>query len=148
MKSAIEKVGKLAAKTKRAGERNMVGPTPVPLEVLDAILELFAGQKAIAEQIETVVAQVERLARGVNEDLRRRVAKLEEPIEVTIFDDRADLLDRISELETTLERRLKVEREEKPDPTVKPPKYQALSEGYDEPDPPERWRPPRGDGTE
>ncbi len=54
MKTALEKLGKLAAKTKRASERNMVGPTPVPLEVLESILEIAAGQGAVVERLEAL----------------------------------------------------------------------------------------------
>jgi len=104
MKTALEQVGKLAAKTRRASERNMVGPTAVPLEVLDAILGLSAGQKAIVEMVDAVVAQVERLARSVEEDLRRRVDTLEGNRDAPDEDhgDAPDLASRVAELERLL----------------------------------------------
>ncbi len=89
MKTAIEKVGKLAAKTKRATERNMVGPMPVPLEVLEAVLELAAGAGAIVERFESLgKATIDSATKVAGEpivavldrsvlELRRRIDALE-----------------------------------------------------------------------
>ncbi len=100
MKTSIEKVGKLAAKTKRAGERNMVGPTMVPLEVLDSILKLDAGQKAILELIETIQEGIEIRFEGAKAVLRG-VEALEEGGRLR-DKSLADLLERVEGITTII----------------------------------------------
>lgn len=102
MKTSIEKVGKLAAKVKHARERNMIGPTVVDLEVLEALLEMAAGQGAIVERLDNSdrwvgeISPASAPARPIMErldDLERDVTAIEEALKPEALEARFETLE-------------------------------------------------------
>ncbi len=98
--------------------------------LLTAILDLASRtdhlRDKFKEKLRAALDRIEELERAAHRHHRDRLD---------------NVVDRIEALEATFER-ARWPAEDKPDPTVKPPTYQALDEGYDGPE-----IPTRGEGT-